>query len=384
MKTFRLVAADIVAFSSRARLRATLISACAGVLIAGGVAGAAPAAATDPQSAKLEVIRKAIDGYIRPSYGGFAAAAGDMDDSQSALCATPSREALLEARKDFGALVTAFSRIEFVRFGPVMEDNRIERILFWPDRRGVALRQVQAILAAKEEEATDPETLKAKSVAVQGLNALEFALFGAGADALATPDGTFRCRYGAAVTGNLSTMAQEIADGWQADDGIARSLLEPSASSPAYRSIDDSLQELTGVFVHGFEAIRDLRIQPAFGDAVENTNPKAWIYQRSGLTDASLHADFAGLSELFDASGIADLAPEPQRWIKASIAFEFGNAGRTFQTIGVPVAEAAGDPARRDRVGYLLILTQSLQSLFADQLAPSLGITAGFSALDGD
>ncbi|MBC8130466.1 MAG: peptidase M75, Imelysin, partial [Rhizobiaceae bacterium] len=209
-------------------------------------------------------------------------------------------------------------------------------------------------------------------------------LFGMDAASLAGPDGAFRCRYGSAIAGNLSAITRDVSAGWQAADGIARAMQQPDASDPSFRTTDDALQEIVGVFIHGFEAMRDLKLNPAIGETIEKTNPRAWIYQRSELTDASLHSNFSGLSELYDTSKIADLLPEPERWAKASIAFEFGNAGRTFQTIGLPLAIASADPDKRSGVGYLVILTQSLQDLFTAQLAPALGLSAGFSALDGD
>ncbi len=68
--------------------------------------------------------------------------------------------------------------------GPAREDNRFERLFFWPDRRGRGLRQVQGILAEEDETATDPATLYQKSVAVQGLLALDFVLSGEGNETL--------------------------------------------------------------------------------------------------------------------------------------------------------------------------------------------------------
>lgn len=367
-------------------MRLSSRSAAAALALFVAVTAAGPAAAVTPVSMTPEegVVFNAIEGYIRPAYADLASAASNMVEDQAALCTAPSRDALHDARKGFQGLVTAFSRVEYVRFGPIMEDNRLERILFWPDRRGVVLRQVQAILATKDETATDAPSLHAKSVAVQGLNALEFVLFGTDAQTLAEAEGNFRCRYGLAVAGNISGIASALSSGWQAEDGIAMAMMHPLPTSPAYRSSEDALQEIAGVFVNGFEAIRDLKIKPAFGETIDKANPKAWIYQRSGLTEVSLQTNFAGLSELFDRSRIADILPTPQAWMKASIAFEFGNAGRAFQAIGASLADASATAKTRDRVGYLLILTSSLQSLFADQLSQALGLTAGFSALDGD
>ena len=58
--------------------------------------------------------------------------------------------------------------------GHLIEDNRFERVLFFPDRKSTGLKQVQAALAKPEDSVTTMETLKDKSVAMQGLGALEF------------------------------------------------------------------------------------------------------------------------------------------------------------------------------------------------------------------
>ena len=85
------------------------------------------------------------------------------------------------------------------------KENRLERILFWPDRKSTGLKQVQRALAEKDATATNPAKLKGKSVAMQGLGALEFVLFGTGAEKLAGPGEDYRCAYGRAIAGNVGT-----------------------------------------------------------------------------------------------------------------------------------------------------------------------------------
>ncbi len=83
-------------------------------------------------------------------------------------------------RQRFDDVVDAWFRIYFLRFGPLVEENRFERIYFWPDPRGVILRQVGALLGEADPESLDPDRLAEKSVAVHGLPALEYAIFGSG------------------------------------------------------------------------------------------------------------------------------------------------------------------------------------------------------------
>ena len=189
----------------------------------------APAFATKAQ----DIVNSAIDGFVRPGYRTFHQATSTLLADGQALCATPSQAALDAARKSFGETVDAWSRIEIIRFGPVTEQNRLERVLFWPDRKGTGLKQVQAALASQDATAADAKKLADKSVAMQGLGALEFVLYGTGSEALATGD-AYRCSYGAAIAGNLEAIAAELDTAWADSDGFAKIWANPSADNPLY------------------------------------------------------------------------------------------------------------------------------------------------------
>ncbi|UIJ72788.1 imelysin family protein [Aurantimonas sp. HBX-1] len=344
---------------------------------------AAPAVVSADPAASLAVVRNAIDGFIRPGYAAFHQQADATAAAMTTLCEAPGQDSRQAAEARFGDLVQSWSRVELVRFGPVIEDNRVDKILFFPDRRGIALRQIQAILGTQDDTATSAESLAGKSVAVQGLGALEFVLFGTDAETLSTPEGAFRCAYGQAIAENLAAIAASIDAAWADETGITRRLTAPAPGNPAYRSATDSLEEIVGIFVHGLEAVRDLRLRPAIGDSAGDAKPNLFLFRRSGLTLASLRANFDGLHDLFDASKLADLLPAPQAYLETSIDFEFGNAERTLAGLSEPLTDAVASP-QRQALTYLLIVTGSLQDLFEAQLSPTLGLSGGFSSLDGD
>ena len=333
---------------------------------------------------KLAVVRRAIDGAIVPGYRAFDAATGAETFAIGKLCETPSSDALDRARSGFSDLVETWSAVEFVKFGPVMEDNRADRILYFPDRRGLGLRQVQGLIAEPDDSIASGDRLAQKSVAVQGLGALEFVLYGDGADALGEADGSRRCGFARAIAENLSTMADRIVRGWTETDGIVGRLTAPKPSDPAYRSADDSLKAVAEIFIHGFEAMRDLRLTPAMGEDETSARPNLFLFRGSDLTLASLRANYAGLSKLFATSQIATLVPESQAYLENSIAFEFENADRTLARMTPPLSDLATSSENRQALTYLLIVTNSLQKQFAGQLSPALGLSAGFSSLDGD
>lgn len=346
--------------------------------------------ASPPASAKVEdeaarlELQAAIDDFIQPAYDDFAAAATTAHTDLTALCDTPSAEALDKVRTDFAGLVTAWSRAEIIGFGPITEEGRLERILFWPDRRGIGLKQVQAILADKDETATDPKTLAAKSVASQGLGALEYVLYGTGADALDTPDGAFRCRYGAAIAANLEAMAGDLAKAWNAG-AIASDWVNFGPDNTRYRNADEALGELLDVIVHGLEQTRDVRLNGFLGEDAKGDKPKSAIFWRSGQTVAVIGANLQAMRDLFDASRLADQVAPESAWIPQSGDFEFANAQRAVEALaGKPVDAILADPDSRARLDYLRVVTSSLSEIFGDRLAADLDLSVGFSSLDGD
>lgn len=344
---------------------------------------AAPACADD--ALFMQIVRRAVDHHIRPGFERLAQQAELARLDMEALCIDPSPTAFDAARQRFGALVSAWSRVEFIRFGPLVADNRADRILFWPDRRGIGLRQVQRILGTKDESATDAGSLYGKSVAVQGLGALEFVLFGTGAETLGKPGGDqFRCRYGVAIAGNLAAISASMDSEWADESGFAATLLSPGDANPDYRDAGEAVGEIVNVLVHGFENIRDIKLVPVLGETPGDAAPKRALYRRSGLTMPALEANFQGLQHLFEVSGIVDAVPDEQKWIGGSMLLEFENAQRMFTAIGMPIEDAVHDTDQRGKLTYLVILTRSLQRLVSEHLAAAMGLTVGFSSLDGD
>jgi predicted lipoprotein len=335
-------------------------------------------------AADRDIFAAMIDGFIRPGYADLAARASAMRASADTLCAAPGEGALESSRSDFAALVAAWSRIEIVRFGPIVADNRLERIFFWPDRRGIGLRQVQAVLAEEDATALDPDSLRAKSVAVQGLGALEFVLFGTGSEALLSTEGDFRCRYAVAIAGAIESVAEAVSAEWASPDGIAERLLQPMENYPDYRTNLEVMSELIGVFVRGTELLRDTRLKPFLGVDGAAPTPRSAPFWRSRQTLVSIGAAVNGMCDLLDASGIVDTLTGADAFTAGAFDFECANFAAAATGINPDFEIALADPAMRAKLDYLLILIGSLQDIVVVQLAPALGVSAGFSALDGD
>lgn len=330
------------------------------------------------------VLKTAIANFIAPGYERLGDEAGLMADKMDGLCATPSEARLTAARDAFGSLVHAFSRVSLIRFGPVLEDNRLERMLFWPDRKGIALKQVQAALATRDETVLSPETLAQKSVGLQGLGPLEFILFGTGSHEMAAPNDRFRCGFGGAIARNIAGIAKALFRDWDDPHGIAERLTAPQPDTADYRDTGETLSEFVGLFSHGVETVRATEIVPMLGTGTENAKPKAALFWRSGLTISALGWQIEGLHDLFVVSGLFDLLGEDARWLGGSVVFEFQNFSATTAAIAEPIELVLADASGWGKLNYLRILTNSIEKIFGQEIAGDLGLDLGFSALDGD
>ena len=357
--------------------RLTLASAFVACLIL-------PAPAAHANQASDEVIANAIDGFIRPTYGWLVQDTAALGKNLDTLCTSPSADNLKAAREAFSKTTVTWSEIEIVRFGPITEHNRLERMLFWPDRKGTGLKQVQAALAGEDVTATDATKLAQKSVAMQGLGALEFVLFGTGADELAGTSAAYRCSYGRAIAGNVATIAGEVDAAWRDDKGFASQWQHPGAANPLYRDASEAVTELLEVYVNGLELVRDVRVNGFLGKDAASDKPKQALYWRSQGTAAALGGNISGMKALFDASKFGSLLPADSGWIAQSIDFEFANAQNAVAGITGPIDAVLADPEKRAKLTYFGVVTSSLSELFGTRLAGALGLTAGFSSLDGD
>lgn len=349
------------------------------------LAGVLLAQPTHADNGRMAMVEGAIQRYVLPGYQDFSWETRRLREAMQALCDAPSPEALDDARRSFAIAVRAWSHIELVRFGPVTEQNRLERILYWPDRKSIGLKQVQEILATRDASAANVGTLVQKSVAVQGLGALEFVLHGTGSETLSTNGDGYRCAYGRAIASNLEARAADIDDAWRKPGGMGDVWSSPGPDNQTYRGDDEALSDFIEIAIHGLELVRDVRINGFVGETASEDKPKQAIYWRSDLTVASIRRNVAAIGDLFAAADVAAQLPEDKRWLTDSIRFELGNADRALLPLdGEPIADVLADPEKRARLDYARLVTSSLSDLIARQLTAEFDLTAGFSSLDGD
>jgi uncharacterized protein len=331
------------------------------------------------------IVDNTIEHYLKPEFSTLKAKTAEALPAIRKLCENPSADSLAAAREGFAGILEAWSRVEYAWLGPLIEDQRLERFSFWPDRKGIGLRQIQQVLANKDETATQVATLRAKSVALQGLQALEFVLFGTGAEGLESGD-AFRCAYATAIAENLDNIASEVVAGWNDEDGYSALMRNPGPDNPAYRTPAEPVGDIVEVLTTGFQFIRDIRLGNVVGASPDDSKPRAAAFWRSGLALEAIRANFEGLQHLWEVSG---LIPVVQTRLGGSgmiesVNVEFKMVDDAFVEGFPPIKEALADPNEHNRVLNLFIAADTLWKSFAEDISAVLGLRMGFNALDGD
>jgi predicted lipoprotein len=338
-------------------------------------------------SATAGLGRRLLQDFIQPGTRALHAATGQLRERLQAYCALPDATRRAQVEAALGVTIAAWARIEVLRFGPLVEANRLEHFFFWPDPRGVVQRQVRALLAAADDAALEPAGLRQQSAAVQGLPGLEYALFaddGARVIAGAAAAGQYRCRYASAVAANLEHLAEQIEAGWRTRAPLAIELARPGPDRRVYRSNGEVATEALKALSTALHAARDQKLVPALGATAGEARGTLLPLYRSNLTTRYLAAYLQGVLDFYQAGRIGTDLPPAEHWIDANLRGELARIREDFEAVTVPAAQAPSDPQQRDLLVHAALLLTNARSIIDEYLAPALGVNLGFNSLDGD
>ncbi|MDK9698094.1 MAG: imelysin family protein [Siculibacillus sp.] len=336
-----------------------LLLLCAALLVGFVRPGVGYAAEVGAQDLR-PLARRLVAEVVRPAHAALSGAARAAAEGWEIECraAAPSRDRLAERHR---ALARAWWFVEAVRFGPVGEDFRGERLSFWPDRRNATTRGLAALRDPAAPEPT-PELVRAASAAVQGLPALERLIFD-GRGGLDRRD----CAIGRAIATNVAALTAEIDAGWT--DLEAKIATDPEAAR-------ELVARLTTDLLTEFQVLIDVKLAP-LGKSPDAARPDGLEGRRAGLERDALAHPLAGLLAL--ARVLVD-----GREAGATVLFTLEGAAGVAEGLPASVGPLLGDPRRRSTVVLLRDALRSAQDTALADLPPLVGITVGFNSRDGD
>lgn len=361
------------------------------LLLTAMVAAAAAQEPPRPPFGHADLARQALEQHIVPGYARFAEAAKKLSRTLDRQCERPFAKPPKAVDADVRNLVDAWGRIEHINFGPVTLDNRLERILFFPDRRGLGGRQVGRALETRDPAVTDAATLAGRSVALQGLGALDIVLYGVGQSESKTPEQrAHRCAYARAIAANIAALAQAILDEWSAPDGYRQHWLNAGPGDSVFVKPSETTLALAKALNQGLERVRDERLGAALGLGKQRRKMPA-VLDKGHLSLALVKADLDGLLELYELGGMHQaIAPPDMKDDRDGIDAKAKLVASEIKTARDEIAGSVRVPSpfehsatvsRLISAGFPL---KNARELAHELLTLRANLSLGFNSSDGD
>ncbi|MCT8162175.1 imelysin family protein [Pseudoruegeria sp. SHC-113] len=317
---------------------------------------AAPALAA-PDMARI------VEGHVLPGYQALARETAHLADTAAQGCAPDSPELQTAYHAAFDAWVS----VSHLRFGPSEQDDRAFALAFWPDPRSATPKALAGLIATEDPVVETPEAFTTVSIAARGFYALEYLLFDPHLVSAASP--AYHCALVQAITSDIAANAEAILASWEG--GYGALMIVPG--NDTYRSETEAAQQMFTALTTGLEFTANARLGRPLGsfDAPRPTRAEA---RRSGR---SLRHVVLSLTATRDLAAL--ISGED-----AGVDAAFADALARAEGLQDPTLAGVSDPASRFRIEALQQEVDALRRLLAEQVGPSLGLAAGFNALDGD
>src|SRR5262245_25022026 len=224
-----------------------------------------------------ETLNRLVERFIIPHYQALSLTADAQERDWAEFCAKPDAIGFASLQRAYLATADSWSQIEFLRYGPIDDEFRAERLSYWPERKNTTAKALAELL--EKDGVTDlaPELFVKNSVAVQGLPALERLLYDdkAQTEMLSGMRKARRCAVGQAIAWNVLIIAHDVRLGWSND--IVEAIANPDTAKEATSRIATN-------FLSSFAYMRDSKLRPVLGKDAASARPmlaEGWRSKRS-------------------------------------------------------------------------------------------------------
>ncbi len=322
---------------------------------------------------RATLVQGIIAGHIAPGYQALATHAQRLEQELDIACAGDALFGTGGVRQAYKDALASWMKVQHIRFGPAMADDRFYRFQYWPDKHGQGAKQIRRRLAGPLGKIPSRQTIGRSSVALQGFPALERILFN---KAPVKPEQRAKaCKLADAIGFNLSKMATQTTADWQS-----------YAPSDPQTVVDALLRKV----IEQLQIITSLKLTRPLGKSVEAARPRRAESWRSRSSLSNIKANLLGLRDLLAGSdshqGLASvLANEGETLGLRDAMIEQLTYGITrIEGYQFSLHDAVSMPEGREAMIFLNSHLVGLRELIFEQLAPALGVNLGFNAQDGD
>lgn len=333
--------------------------------------------------------KRLTESYIRPATADFANQSGKLQQSIAALCASQTVEtaAAQTVQQQFAQTITAWSKVEILRFGPLVEANRYERIMFWPDPRGTTARQIQSLLASPDITSLTAAQLASQSVATNGLPAIEFVLYRDGgllSDDAKPEQRQNQCHFAVIASTALQASASELASAWAENGQYAALFSQPSPVNPTYRSQTEVAAEAIKALTTGLQFAGETKLAPVLKEPQwQENHVRRAPFWRSSLSLQAIQSSVEGMAKLYQAMNIQYESEEA--WRNTQLQQTFEQLQMRLASMPASLQQQMQPPdTGKQALEQVRDLLHKAREQVSGTIAPYVGVSIGFNALDGD
>ena len=317
-----------------------------------------------PAAADTAAIDQILSEHVLPGYRHLALETSRLSETASMQCASGNST----LRDQYHAAFDAWVRVSHLRFGPSEIQDRAHALTFWPDTRGKTPKALRTLIETLDPAVHSAEEFRTLSIAGRGFYALEFMLFDANLSNFGDSD--YRCALIRAMAADIAGNSSAILADWE--DGHA-DLMRTAGSNDTYQNPAEALNQLFTALSTGLQLTSELRLGRPLG-TIERPRPRRAEARRSGRSLLNVTLSLQSTREL--AGLISGQDP--------GLDSAYARALELAAGLGDPVFAEVSVPQGRLKAEILQQSVDRIRQILQEEVAPRLGFSAGFNALDGD
>jgi predicted lipoprotein len=309
-----------------------------------------------------------VENHILPGFATLAETSQALSQSAAVDCTATSAP----LRAAYGNAFDAWVAVNHLRFGPTEVADRGFALAFWPDSRGATPKALATLIRDADPIAESAAAYGDMSIAARGFYAMEFLLY----DQTLSTEGEagYRCQLVQTVAADIANLTDAINTDWQTRYAA---LLTAPSDDGLYRNDTEAAQELFKALTTGLQLTADTRLGRPLGTFTQ-PRPKRAEAWRSGRSAHHVAVALTSLQDLAERLSRNDAA------LQDALDHAFSHAQTQLRALNDPIFAGVAAPQTRIKVEVLQQSVQTIHTLASTDLGPSLGVAAGFNALDGD
>ncbi len=326
--------------------------------------------------------------HILPSYQKLNDSALSLYQQSERFCnlANPSNAELDELKQRWRDTVSDWQSIQWLKVGPVLEENRNFRLHYWPDSNDSVGRGISKILNSSEE--INQAYIAKQSVGAQGLPALENLLYPSMTQdsLLRANDIEKRCQALMAISANITTITGDINDGWQSSAGNYYDQF--ISGTVDFTGAKDAVEEVVTNWVEQLELVKDEKMLIPLGNASPGLPLQAeHIYSDSAVV--SIQKNIAAFKTIYtagDGHGFDDILIDylEQNGIANEMLSAIDSAIVEATNLEGSYPELLKTAEGRAAIESTINSLRTIRDILTVDVVQATDINIGFNANDGD